>query len=64
MDIIKEKVRNQAAKTPHAMARAILFVVGRKLLMKGLVDETREGKKLTEEDFVQVLEKWFTLSSP
>ena len=32
--------------------------------MKGLVDGSEEGKKLSEEDFVQVIQKWSVLSSP
>ena len=32
--------------------------------MKGLVDGSREGKKLIEEDFAQVIQKWSMLSSP
>ena len=51
MDIIREKVKEQVSKTPHAKASAISLAVGKELLMKGLVDESREGKKLSEEDF-------------
>ena len=64
MDIIREKVRDQVAKTPHAKSSAISLVVGRELLMKGLVDENGDGKKLSEDDFAQVLEKWSALSTP
>ena len=64
MDIIREKVRDQVTKTPHAKASAISLVVGRELLLKGLVDESSEGTKLTEEDFAQVFEKSSTLSTP
>ena len=64
MDIIREKVRDQVAKTPHAKSSAISLVVGRELLMKGLVDENGDGKKLSEDDFAQVLDKWSALSTP
>ena len=49
MDIIREKVRDQVTKTPHAKASAISLVVGRELLLKGLVDESGVGTKLTKE---------------
>ena len=64
MDIIYEKVRDQVARTPHAKASDISLVVGRELLMKGPVDELEDGKKLSKEDFAQVLEKWSALSVP
>ena len=64
MDIIREKVKEQVSKTPHAKASTISLVVGKELLMKGLVDESGEGKKLSEEDFSQVIQKWSALSSP
>ena len=64
MDIIREKVRDEVARTPHAKANAISLAVGRELLLKGLVDESREGNKLGEEEFAQILEKWSTLSTP
>ena len=64
MDIIREKVKEQVSKTPHAKASAISLAVGKELLMKGLVDESGEGKKLSEEDFSQVIQKWSALSSP
>ena len=51
MDIICEKVRDQLAKTPHAKSSAISLPVGRELLMKGLVDEKGDGKKLNKDDF-------------
>ena len=64
MDIIREKVRDQVARTPHAKASAISLAVGRELLLKGLVDESEEGNKLGEEEFAQILEKWSALSTP
>ena len=51
MDIIREKVRDQVARTPHAKASAISLAVGRELLLKGLVDESGDGNKLGEEEF-------------
>ena len=51
MDIIQEKVTDHVARTPHAKASAISLSVGRELLMKDLVNESREKKKLSEEDF-------------
>ena len=64
MDIIREKIREQVSRTPHEKASAIFLVVGKELLMKGLVDKSGEGKKLSEEDFSQVIQKWCALSSP
>ena len=64
MDIIREKIREQVSRTPHAKASAISLAMGKELLMKGLVDEFGEGKKLSEEDFVHVIQKWSALSSP
>ena len=64
MDIICKKIRDQVAKTPHAKASAISLAIKRELLMKGLVDEKWDGKKLNEDDFAQVLEKWLALSTP
>ena len=64
MDIIREKVKEQVSKTPHVRASAISLAVGKELLMKGLVDEFGEGQKLSEEDFSQVIQKWYALSSP
>ena len=51
MDIIREKVRDQVARTPHAKASAISLAVGKELLLKGLVDKSGEGNKLGEEEF-------------
>ena len=64
MDIIREKVRDQIARTPHAKASAISLAVGRELLLKGLVDESGEGNKLGEEEFAQIFKKWSALSTP
>ena len=64
MDIICEKVRDQVAKTPHAKVSAISLAIRRELLMKGLVDEKGDRKKLSEDDFTHVLEKWSALSIP
>ena len=64
MHIIREKVRDQVARTPHAKASAISLAVGRELLLKGLVDESGEGNKLGEKEFAQILEKWSALSTP
>ena len=64
MDIIRERVRDQVSKTPHAKASAISLAIGRELLLKGLVDESVEGSKLTEEDLAQVFEKWSAFSTP
>ena len=51
MDIIQQNVTNQIARSSHAKASAISLAVDKELLMKGLVDESQEGKKLSEEDF-------------
>ena len=55
MDIIREKVRKQVSRTLHAKASAISLAMGKELLIKGLVDESGEGKKLSEQDFSQVI---------
>ena len=62
MDIIQEKIREQVSKTLHMKASAIFLAMDKELLMKGLVDKSGEGKKLSEEDFSQVIQKWFALS--
>ena len=64
MDIIREKVRDQVAKTSQAKVSAISLVVGKEFLMKGLIDEKGHGKKLSKDDFTKVLEKWLALSTP
>ena len=64
MDIIREKVRDQVARTPHAKASAIYLAMGRELLLKGLVDESGKRNKLGEKEFAQILEKWSALSTP
>ena len=51
MDIIQEKVKDAIAITLHAKASAISLAVDRELLLKGLVDKSREGKKFNEKDF-------------
>ena len=38
--------------------------MGKELLLKGLVDEFGERNKLGEEEFTQILEKWYALSIP
>ena len=64
MDIIRAAMKNQVAKTSTTKSSAISLAVGRKLLMKGLVDKADEGTKLSEMEFSQVLEKWSMLNTP
>ena len=50
MDLIRGQIRIHVALTPNAKNNAIGMVVGKELLLKGLLDESGEGKKLTEEE--------------
>jgi hypothetical protein len=51
------------ALTPNAKNSAIGLAVGKELLLRGLLDESGEGKKLIEEELAQVFERWSKLGS-
>ena len=63
MDQIWEEVKIQIAKTPSAKSSAIKIVVGKELLMKGLLNEDGDGKVRSKMELNVVLEKWTGLSS-
>ena len=63
MDFIRGQIRTQVALTPNAKNSAIGMAVGKELLLKGLLDESGEGKMLTEEELAQVFKRWSKLGS-
>jgi hypothetical protein len=63
MDLIRGQIMTQVALIPNTKSIAIGMAVGKELLLKGLLDECGEGRKLTEEELVQVLDKSSKLGS-
>jgi hypothetical protein len=63
MDLICGQIMTQVALTPNAKNSAIGMVVRKELLLKGLLVENGEGKKLTKEELAQVFDKWSKLGS-
>jgi hypothetical protein len=63
VDIIRQQIITQVARTPNAKSSAIGMAVGKELLLKGLLDEDGNGRKLTESELVEVFEKWSKLGS-
>jgi hypothetical protein len=63
MDLIRGQIMTQVALTPNAKNSAIGMVVGKELLLKGLLVKNSEGKKLTKEELAQVFDKWSKLGS-
>ena len=53
----------QVSKMPTAKSSAIEIVVGKELLMKGLIDEDGNWKALSEDELNLIFEKWSNLSS-
>jgi hypothetical protein len=51
------------ARTPNAKTSAIGLAIGRELLLKGLLDEGNDGRKLTECKLALVFDKWAKLGS-
>jgi hypothetical protein len=51
------------ARTPNAKTSTIGLAVGRELLLKGLLDEENDGRKLTECEIALVFDKWAKLGS-
>ena len=62
MDQIREEIKVQVANTLSAKASTIGIVVGKELLMKGLINEDGDGKVLSELELNTILEKWAALS--
>ena len=60
---IREKVKDEVARTPNATPSAISLVVGKELLMQGLIDEDGGGNNLLESEHSLVFEKWSKLST-
>jgi hypothetical protein len=63
IDIIRQQIMIQVARTPNAKSSTIGMAVGRELLLKGLLNEDGNGRKLTESELVEVFEKWSKLGS-
>jgi hypothetical protein len=63
MELIRDQIMTQVSLIPNAKNSAIGMAVGKELLLKGLLDERGEGKKLIEEELAQVFEKWSKLGS-
>jgi hypothetical protein len=63
MDLIRGQIMTQVALTPNAKNSTIGMAVGKELLLKGLLVENNEGKKLTKEELAQVFDKWSKLGS-
>ena len=63
MDQIRDTVKAEVSKTPIAKASAIQIVVGRELLMKGLIDEDGNRKVLSKEELNLIFKKWSSLST-
>ena len=57
MDVIRDIVKAQVAKTLTAKANAIEIVVGKELLMKALIDGDGNKKVLFEEELNFIIEK-------
>jgi hypothetical protein len=57
MDMFRSQIMAQVALIPKAKNSAIGLAVGKELLLKGLLDESGNGRKLSEEELEQVLDK-------
>jgi hypothetical protein len=57
MDLIRDQILTEVAQTPNAKSSTIGLVVGRELLLKGLLDEENNGQKLTECELALVFDK-------
>ena len=64
LDSIHDEILHQVGKTPNTKVDAIRMAVGRELLLKGLVDESGNGRKFTKEELKHVFDKWAKLSTP
>ena len=56
MDLIRGQIMTHVALTTNAKNNAIGLAIGKELLLKGLLFENGEGKKLTEEELAQVFD--------
>jgi hypothetical protein len=63
MDLIRDQIMTQVALTLNAKNSAIGMAVGKELLLKCLLVEHGEGRKLTEDELAQVFDKWAKLGS-
>ena len=63
MDLICGQIMTQVALTPNAKSSAIGMAVEKELLLKGILDEHSEGRKLIEEELAQIFDKWSKLGS-
>jgi hypothetical protein len=63
MDLIRNQIMTQVALIPNAKNSAIGMAIGKELLLKGLLVEHGEGRKLTEDELAQVFDKWAKLGS-
>ena len=60
---IQKMVKDQVVKSPNATPSAILLVVGKELLMQGLIDEDGGGFAMSKGELSLVFEKWSKLST-
>ena len=60
---IHDVVKAQVSRTPKAKLRAIRMVVTRDVLLKELVDESCEGRKLFELELHALFDKWAKLGT-
>ena len=63
MEQIRDTMMAQVAKTLTTKASTIKIVVGKELLMKGLIDEDSNGKALSQNELNLIFEKWSKMSS-
>jgi hypothetical protein len=63
LELIRNQIFAQVAKTPDAKNSAIGLAVGKELLLKGLLDESCNGRKLSEGELEQVFDRWSKLGS-
>jgi hypothetical protein len=63
MDLIQDQILTEVARIPNTKTSAIGLAVGRELLLKGLLDEGNDGRKLTECKLALVFDKWAKLGS-
>jgi hypothetical protein len=63
LELIWNQIFAQVAKMPNAKNSAIGLAVGKELLLKGLIDESCNGRKLSEGELEQVFDKWSKLGS-
>jgi hypothetical protein len=57
MDLIHDQIMIQVALIPNAKNSAIGMAIGKEFLLKGLLVEHGEGRKLTEDELAQVFDR-------